>query len=123
MASEDHSRSLVLPQSHRCSIAITDEQKYVIENSEIPMVLMEWFGNAKSVPVKDYSQAAVTAFQEANQNALPPHMLTFYLGLTDYHHWIHDGTMVRVQRLSGYRIYRDVKLNDVDPVWLIHPCW
>ena len=87
------------------------------------MVLMEWFGNAKSVPVKDCTQAAVTAFQEANQGALPPHMLTFFLGLTDYHRWIHDGTMVRVKYQSGYRIYCNVPLNDVALEWLIHPCW
>ena len=84
---------------------------------------MEWFGNAECVPVKDSSEAAVIAFQEAHQGLLPAHMLTFYLGLSEFHRLVHDGTMVRVKHLSGYRIYCNVMLNDVDPEWLIHPCW
>ena len=87
------------------------------------MVLMEWFGNGKSVPVKDSCEAANTAFQEANQGDLPRYILTFYLGPADYIGWVHDGTMVRVKHLNGYRIYRDVVLDDVDPEWRIHRCW
>ena len=110
------------PSNHRCSLGITTAQKEHIEATNI--VPQEWFGNGISVPVKDSVDAAIEVLDDANDilnNELPDFVLTFFLPLRIFHKWIDNGTMTRVNYLSGYRIRSNLDLKVLDSKWKVHP--
>ena len=117
MSAHHRSRS-PRPEKHRCSLGITTVQKEEIETTSI--VRTEWFGNGKSVPVKDSVDAAIEAAIDAN-GELPDFVLTFFIPLRTFHKWIDDSTMTRVNYLSGYRVKSDLNLSELDPEWKVHP--
>ena len=124
MAERERSRSPQGTQKHRCSIAISKEQKEEIQRTQI--VPREWFGDRQDcVPVKTSITMAVTAWQQAsraNRDQTPPFVLTFTLSLGRFHRWIDTEMMKKCPpRVGGYRIYRDVNLAEVDPQWTVHP--
>ena len=88
-------------ERHRCSIGVTTSEKEEIEATKI--IRKDWYGNGKSVPVKDSVDAALQAHVDAT-GEMPDYILTFNIPLGKYHKWTHDGTMIRVEYLSGYRI-------------------
>ena len=70
---------------------------------------------------------AVAAWQQdrqrdANRDQVPPFVLTFTLSLGRFHRWIDSEMMKKCNpRVGGYRIYQDVNLAEVDPLYSVHP--
>ena len=118
-ASPDRSRSPLLSQGHPCWVALTDEQKADIETSgTLPKA---WFGDGRSIPVKDTVENAVDAFQKANSGANPNWAVRFKLTFKMYYEWLHNHKMQAApEKIHGYRINDDIVLSDVDPEWTVH---
>ena len=126
LAPRARSRSRSPPALHRrrCSIALTEEQYEEIQRTHV--VPREWFGGIKDcAPVKSSISMAVEAWQQAsraNRSQVPPFVLTFSLSLARFHRWIDAEMMKKCSpRVSGYRIYQDVNLAEVDPRYTVHP--
>ena len=91
-------------------VGITKAQKEHIDDTH--MVLKEWFGNGKSVPVKDCLDAAIEYYQDAKGD-IPDFVLVFSIPAPWYYKWIDTGIMIRVKRLCGDRIKSDLNLNEL----------
>ena len=110
--------------SHRCSVALTEEQATQVQATKI--VPCAWFGDGSSVPVKNSLESAVEAFMTATKNSLdnmcgPSMALLFHLPLPLFHEWIHEGKMRACPWVNGYRIRGDIDFADVDPGFTLHP--
>ena len=118
------SRSPPDHRRHRCSIALSEEQYEEIQRTQV--VPRAWFGDRNNcVPVKSSITMAVAAWQQAsraNRDQVPPFVLTFTLSLGRFHFWIDSEMMKKCNpRVGGYRIYQDVNLAEVDPLYSVHP--
>ena len=118
------SRSRSPPDHHgyQFHIALSEEQYEEIQRTHV--VPRAWFGDRHDcVPVKTSIQMAVAAWQEAMENdQVPPFVLTFNLSWGRFHWWINCETMKKCNpRGAGYRIYQDVNLAEVDPLYSVHP--
>ena len=96
---------------HRFAVALTADQ--VEHVKEKRTLLRTWFGNGKSVPVKNDVKTVVEAFFRAKKE-LPAAAILFCLPLLVYRDWLHEGEMLRCDWVGGYRIYRDINLSSVD---------
>ena len=119
----ERSHSPPADRRHRCTIALTAEQRDEILRTQV--VPREWFApNEDCVPVKTSITMAVTAWQQAsrdNRDQTPPFVLTFMLSLGRFHRWIDTEMMKKCNpRVGGYRIYQDGNLAEVDPQWTVH---
>ena len=118
-ASPDRSRSPLFRQGHQCWVALTDEQTADIETRGT--LLKAWFGNGRSIPVKDTVDYAVDAFQKANSGANPNWAVSFKLTFKMYCEWLRNHKMQAAPEwIHGYRIKDDVALSDLDPEWTFH---
>ena len=75
---------------HFCALALTAEQAEHVQTTRT--VLKDWFGDGRSVPVKNDLKTAVDAFMKAN-GEVPAKALQFCLPLLLYHEWVHEGEM------------------------------
>ena len=115
-----------LSEGHRCSVALSEGQYEQIQRTHV--LPREWFGyRQNSVLVNTSVRMAVAAWQQdfqrdANPDEVPTFVLTFTLSLRRFHRWI-DSEMLKKcpPRVGGYRIYKDVSLDEVDPQFSIHP--
>ena len=70
---------------------------------------------------------AVAAWQQdhlvsSNRGDVPPFVLTFTLSPGRFDFWIDSKMMKKCNpRVGGYRIYQDVNLAEVDPLYSVHP--
>ena len=135
------SRSPPDHRRHQCHIALTEEQYEEIQRTHV--VPRAWFGDRHDcVPVKNSIEKAVAVWQEAmvrdqvpqgagyqspwgeqeGAGQVPPFVLTFNLSWGRFHWWINSETMKKCNpRGAGYRIYQDVNLAEVDPLYSVHP--
>ena len=105
--------------THRCSLVLTESQKETLLRTGC--LYKSWFGNGRSIPLKDNTQAAVDSFNAAFSTEQADVVLLFFMPLTIYHDWISSGQMVRIAHLSGYRVNTDIDLNVVDPDYTLSP--
>ena len=118
----ERSHSPPADRRHRCTIALTAEQRdEILRTQTVPR---EWFAPYEDcVPVKTSITMAVAAWQQAshdNRDQLPPYVLMFTLSLGRFYRWIDTEMMKKSPpRVGGYRIYQDVHLPEVDPQWRV----
>ena len=105
--------------THRCSVTLTAEQAQLVRASH--MVRRAWFGDGKSVPVKNTLEASIKAYEESpmyNPHAPTPEALLFFLPLGLFHEWMHGGVMKACPWVDGYRIAQDIDLTKMTRYWL-----
>ena len=83
-----------------------DMQEFVIVKSSITTAVQDW----------RWEQEAAEFFEQ------PPFVLTFTLSPGRFDFWIDSKMMKKCNpRVGGYRIYQDVNLAEVDPLYSVHP--
>ena len=102
---------------HFCALALTAEQAEHVQTTRT--VLKDWFGDGRSVPVKNNLETAVAAFVTANGED-PAKTIVFYLPLAIYHDWVHKDYMQVCPWVNGYRIKGDIDLTAVDFDFMLH---
>ena len=102
---------------HFCALALTAEQAEHVQTTRT--VLKDWFGDGRSVPVKNNLETAVAAFVTANSED-PAKTILFYLPLPNYHDWVHKGYMQVCPWVKGYRVKRGIDLLMVDLEYTLH---
>ena len=90
------------------------------------MVPRRWFGTRQDcVAVKTSNSEAIQAWKLAhpeNRELEPDAVLTFFVSLKRFQAWIDNEKMKKCHpNVGGYRIYKDVDLNSVDPDFRVHP--
>ena len=87
------------------------------------MIKRDWFGNGRSIPVKDSIQDALISFENkpAKIKGKPFRAVLFHIPLTTYHGWVDNDLMVKTPHVGGYRIFQNIHVKEIDPHFTVHP--
>ena len=95
-------------QSLRLHIAVDDATKNDISDNQ--KVSTQWFGDGRSIALKDNVEAAVHAFQEYWETD-PEWILSVEIAADEFVKWTHANVLKRTAHVHGYRLSQDLDLT------------
>ena len=81
---------------------------------------MNWFGNGKSILVKDTLEEATRSFGKEPMDDSAYAALFFHIPLTTVHPWVQNCVLERTPHVGGYRIRVDINIKEIDPDFTLH---
>ena len=118
MGTRSRSRSKDHFGSVRLHIAFSDARKEEIIEGNV--VRQAWFGDGRSIVLKDTADEAVRSFYESF-GADAEWVLSITIAAGTYTEWSHTGVLRRAAHVYGYRLHKNLDLRSPEVQCSLHP--